>query len=53
MRLLQRHPVVVAVAPAEELHQLDQQLAALGQRIGLEQRLLGGRIERGDLARRR
>ena len=34
---------------AEELHELDDQLGALGQVGGLEQRLLGSDIERRDL----
>ena len=48
---MQRDAVVfVAVTPAEELHELDQQLAALRDPIGFEQSLLGRGVEGCDLA---
>ena len=47
---MQRNLRIVAVAATEELHQLNQQLAALGQVRGLEQGLLRSDIERDDLA---
>src|SRR3546814_13065198 len=47
--LLQRRATIVAVEAAEELHQLDDQLGARVDRRRLEQRLLGGGIERRDL----
>jgi len=46
---LQCHQLIVAVAAAEELHQLDREIGALAQARGFEQRLLGRRIERRNL----
>ena len=47
--LLQRHPVIVAVTPAEKLHQLHQQFAPGAKAVGFQQGLLRRRIKRGDL----
>ena len=39
----------VALGAADDLHQLDDPVGPLAQRVGLQQRLLGRRVERRDL----